>query len=142
MEESSYEISEFYVMKALGKTRLLLVLMLPFSLFVNLLSFTFYSIFRIFNQISRPKVFFREFLKFFPGFFNEIIITTKRGFTGIFEIDAADINPSQMEKLKNGKPILHPLFGNSILVEIEVLNKMKGKIVHIRPKSLKSKKAS
>lgn len=142
MEESSYEISEFYVMKAQGMTRFLLILMLPFSLFVNLLSFTFYSLFRIFSQISRPKVFFREFLKFFPGFLSTIIVTTKRAVTGVFEIDAADLNPSQIEKLKNGKSILHPLFGNSILVEIEELNKLKGKIVHIRAKSFKSKKAS
>jgi hypothetical protein len=37
-----------------------------------------------------------------------------------------------MEKLKKGKPILHPLFGNSFLIEIEVLDRMKGKIIHIR----------
>jgi len=142
MEDSSYEISEFYVMKALGKTRVILVLLLPFSLSINLLSFTFYSLFRIFGQISRPKACFREFIKFFPGIINETIITFRRAFTGIFEIDAADINPSEMEKLKKGESILHPLFGNSILVEIEVLNKHKGKIVHIRAKSFKSKKAS
>jgi hypothetical protein len=142
MEDSSYEVSEFYVMKALGKTRVFLILMLPFSLSINLLSFTFYCLFRIFSNISRPKVFFREIIKFIPGIINETIITFRRAFTGIFEVDAADINPAEMEKLKNGQPILHPLFGNSVLVEIEVLNKLKGKIVHIRPRSLKSKKAS
>ena len=142
MNESSYEVSEFYVMKALGKTRVFLILLLPFSLSINLLSFTFYSLYRIFSLILRPKACFREIIKFIPGIINEIIITFRRAFTGIFEIDAADINPSEMEKLKKGQSILHPLFGSSILVEIEVLNKLKGKIVHIRPKSFRSKKAS
>jgi hypothetical protein len=142
MEESSYEISEFYVMKALGKTRVILILMLPFSLSINLLSYTFYSFFRVFGQILRPRSCFREILKFFPGIINETIITFRRAFTGVFEIDAADISPAELEKLKKGQPILHPLFGSSILVEIEILNKLKGKIVHIRPKSFKSKKAS
>lgn len=142
MEHSSYEVSEFYVMKTSGKMRILLILMLPFSLSINILSYTFFALFRIFSLIARPKACFREIIKFFPGLLSVIITTTKRAFTGIFEIEAENIKPSEMEKLKNGKPILHPLFGSSFLIEIEVLNRMKGKIIHLRRKPHSDQKAS
>lgn len=142
MDHSSYEVSEFYVMKASGKMRVLLILMLPFSLSVDILSFIFYSLYRIFGLVSRPKACFREIIKFVPGLVSVIIIATKRAFTGIFEIEAESIKPSEMEKLKKGKPILHPLFGNSFLIEIEIMDKLKGKIIHIRPKHHKEEKAS
>jgi hypothetical protein len=142
MEHSSYEITELYVMKAKGKARLILILLLPFSLAVNLLSFIFYRLFRILSTLNRPRICLREILKFFPGLFHEIIITFRRSFTGVFEVDAESIHPSELAKLKEGKPIVHPLFGKSILIEIELLNKLKGKIIHIRPKDFKGKKAS
>jgi hypothetical protein len=63
MEHSSYEVSEFYVMKTSGKMRVLLILMLPFSLSINILSYTFYALFRLFGAIARPKAFFREMVK-------------------------------------------------------------------------------
>jgi len=142
MAHSSYEITELYVMKAKGKARLILILLLPFSLAINLLSFIFYRFYRILSTLNRPKFCLREILRFFPGLIHEIVMTFRRSFTGVFELDAESINPSELAKLKEGKPIVHPLFGKSILIEIELLNKLKGKIIHIKPKDFKDKKAS
>ena len=92
--------------------------------------------------MSHPKVCFREVLKIIPGLIDELITTIRRAATGIFEIEAQSISPTEMEKLKKGKPILHPLFGKSVLIEIEILNKLKGKIIHIKPRQFKHPKAS
>ncbi len=88
--------------------------------------------------MTRPKIMFREIIKIIPGLIYETVLTFRRSLTGIFEIEAESIDPAELEKLNAGKPIKHPLFGKSILIEVEILNKLKGKIIHIRPKNKKA----
>jgi hypothetical protein len=115
---SSYEAEEIFVLKAVGPSRILLFFMLPVTLFVDFLVFSFYFLTNLFSPNLK---------KIIHWFFFEIKSSLKKGLTGKFEIDQNNITPNQYEKLVSGKIIVHPLYGKCRLIESQVQNFVTGK---------------
>jgi len=118
MERSSYEVEEFFILKSVGTSRLILFFMLPFTLFVGVITFFLFIVINIFSPNLK---------KIFKMFLFEFKSAVVKGLTGKFEVDSENITAGQFDKLIEGKAIEHPLYGKCKLVESQIQDFTTGK---------------